>query len=41
MTATWARSSLSIVMPAGRKSGNITEAMNKTVISGTPRTSSI
>ena len=36
-----ARSSLSMVTPAGRNSGSITEAMNSTVISGTPRTNSM
>ena len=41
MNATCARNSLSIVMPVGRNSGSMTEAMNSTVISGTPRTSSI
>ena len=41
MNATWARNNLSIVKPVGRNSGSITEAMNNTVISGTPRTSSM
>ena len=36
-----ARSSLSIVTPEGRKSGSITEAMNSSEISGTPRISSM
>jgi hypothetical protein len=41
MKATWARSSLSIVTPAGRNSGSSSDAMNSIVISGTPRISSI
>ena len=41
MIATWARSSLLKFTPSGRNSGNITDAMNSTVISGTPRISSI
>ncbi len=38
---TSARMSLSKFTPSGRNSGNMTEAMNSTVISGTPRISSI
>ena len=40
MMATWARSSLSGLKPSGMNSGNMTLAMNSTVISGTPRISS-
>ena len=30
MTATWARSSLSMVIPVGRNNGSMTDAMNST-----------
>jgi hypothetical protein len=40
MMAICARSSLSMFMPSGRNSGNITLAMNSREISGTPRISS-
>ncbi len=36
-----ARSSLSKFMPSGRNNGSITEDMNSTVISGTPRQNSM
>ena len=36
-----ARSSLSKLTPSGRNSGSITEDMNSTVISGTPRQNSM
>ena len=36
-----ARSSLSKFIPSGRNSGKTTEAMNNTLISGTPRTNSM
>ena len=41
MIATCARSNLSICQPTGRNSASITLAMNSTVISGTPRTTSM
>jgi len=39
--ASCARTILSIVTPEGRNRGSITEAMNRTEISGTPRMSSM
>ncbi|MNZ80704.1 hypothetical protein D3C78_993470 [compost metagenome] len=41
ITPIMARSSLSKLMPSGRNNGSITEDMNSTVISGTPRQNSM